>query len=134
MQTVLAQLVDLLPGSMWGLIFAAGLGLPAVGWIASVFLYGPRWRRGSLAALFYVLALPLALFAFVPSGSSELGGCLLLILMTVGIVLGLGLFATPAPPRRKPFDGRCARCGYDLRATPQRCPECGQVPWYGPVW
>lgn len=56
---------------------------------------------------------------------------LLWIIPCGGVFVAVVSFLTKLPARRaegRRAEGRCVACGYDLRATPRRCPECGTVP------
>jgi hypothetical protein len=50
------------------------------------------------------------------------------LLLTIPTLRVLGCCWSSWRTRRRLRAGLCQYCGYDLRATPDRCPECGQVP------
>jgi hypothetical protein len=73
-------------------------------------------------------------FQFAFSDRSDSAGSIRVCSATFPILLTTPLFALTsiALLRRRPRSPQvsgsfCATCGYDLRATPDRCPECGTI-------
>ncbi len=68
----------------------------------------------------------------MPGGGADLALSLPYWFVALVSALCAGLCVAPRWAHRRALTraraGLCARCGYDLRATPRRCPECGAEP------
>jgi hypothetical protein len=85
--------------------------IPAMAWPTIMTETGKRPVPGfrglpSVTRIICGLWLPLLTFSILP------------------LVWGVGAFQRA----RRRVAGACPSCGYDLRATPERCPECGATP------
>jgi hypothetical protein len=76
-------------------------------------LLGAKYRSGNI------------LFAYIQNIS--------LPLWMLVVVFGVWPTVWLVQQRRRRRSGYCQGCGYDIRATPQRCPECGREVTIGGV-
>ena len=75
----------------------------------------------------HIVLLALSLLACVAVGALVREAGWLSVLSLLLPVLWIAEWARERRRSRRISRGCCARCGYDLRATPGRCPECGAV-------
>ncbi len=102
-------------------IAALALVIHAISWLATFNLYRIHRYRGRTSFHFFGMEVS-------PSTHVVIGTVVTAALAISFTVLCAVIVATTWTRLRQLRRGFCPSCGYDLRATPHRCPECGAVP------
>ena len=89
-----------------------------------------RRERGWLVACYFAAVCGWSTAGFTALLWASGAGRLYALIAALMVIMGTVNWLHAARLRRalsRHASGRCRVCGYDLRATPERCPECGAV-------
>ncbi len=84
--------------------------------------------KGSIAGVAISFTLPVPARGQVAQVDARLPYWVLVIAFAFLPFVWIARFARQRGRDRLKAGGCCVRCGYDLRATADRCPECGNIP------
>ena len=97
-------------------------------WNTALKKAGNRWEL--ILAGLLLGGLPLLVGTLINQYRLPSGIGFVLYLLAVGIVFAIHqhwMISFLRPRIYEQIPGLCPACGYDIRATPDRCPECGRI-------